>query len=54
MKILHIIKTDLDDTAKKIIEVHKQGNEVAVVGLNEKSADELLDMIETFDRTIMW
>lgn len=54
MKILNIVKKELDETAKKIIEVHKQGNDVAVVGLAEKSADELLHMIETHDKVIMW
>jgi hypothetical protein len=54
MKILYILKKELDETAKKILEVHESGNEVIVVNINDKSADELLDLIEASDKLIMW
>ncbi|MBI4686359.1 MAG: hypothetical protein HY756_01005 [Nitrospirae bacterium] len=54
MKVLYIIKRDLDTTAEKLIENQKLNNEITVVNLYEKSAEELLDLIETHDKLIMW
>ena len=54
MKIVYILKRDLDETGKKIFEKHKASHEVTAVTVNEKSADELLDLIESNDRVIMW
>lgn len=55
MKILYIIKKELDETGEKLIETHRlTNNEVTVVRLNDKSADDLLDLIETHDKLIMW
>lgn len=54
MKILYILKKDLNETGKKILERHKATNEVTKVRLAEKSADELLDLIESHDKLIMW
>ena len=54
MKIAYILKKDLDETGRKIFEKHKAANEVTAVMLNEKTANELLDIIESHDRVIMW
>jgi hypothetical protein len=54
VKILYILKNDLDETGKKILEVHKASADVTVVRLEEKSAEELLDLIESHDKLIMW
>ncbi|HKN19143.1 MAG TPA: hypothetical protein VJW95_05040 [Dissulfurispiraceae bacterium] len=54
MKILYILKKDLDETGKKIFETHETSNQVTSVRLEEKSADELLDLIEGHDKLIMW
>ena len=54
MKILYILKRELDETGKKICEQHKAHHQVTVVRLGERSADELLDLIESHDTLIMW
>ncbi|MDA8156850.1 MAG: hypothetical protein M0Z52_10440 [Actinomycetota bacterium] len=54
MKILYILKRDLNETGKKILERHKATNQVTAVHLEEKSADELLALIESHDKLIMW
>lgn len=54
MKIAYILKKDLDETGKKIFEKHKAANDVTSVMLIETSANELLDLIESHDRVIMW
>jgi hypothetical protein len=55
MKILHIVKQDLDATAKKIIEVHKKGNEVTVVNLKEnRNFAQIVDLIFSNDKVLSW
>jgi len=55
MKILYIQKQDLDATAKKIMEVHKKGNDVTVVNLKEnKNYDQIVDLIFSSDKVISW
>jgi len=55
MKILHIVKQDLDATAKKVIEVHKAGNDVTVVNLREnKNYGQIVDLILSSDKVISW
>ena len=54
MKILYILKQDLNETGKKILERHKATNQVTEVCIADKSADELLDLIESHDKLIMW
>jgi hypothetical protein len=54
MRLLYIFKTEPDETAQKILDAHKLSHDVTVVNLNEKTADELLDLIETHDKLIMW
>lgn len=54
MKILYILKRDLDETASKICERHKAQHQVTVVRLGDTSAEELLDLIESHDKLIMW
>ncbi len=54
MKILYILKRDLDATGQQILERHKATQQVTVVRLNEKSASEILDLIESHDKLIMW
>lgn len=55
MKILYLIKQDPDATAKKIMEVHKKGNEVTVVDLRqEKKYDKIVDLIFSNDKVVSW
>jgi hypothetical protein len=54
MKILYILKKELDETGKKILDRHRATNEVTVVNLNERAPADILDLIETHDKVIMW
>lgn len=54
MNVLYIIKRDLDPTVQKLIETERLTNSVNVVNLYDRSADELLDLISSSDRLIMW
>lgn len=55
MKILHIVKQDLDATAKKIVEMHKKGNDVTVVNLKEnKDYAQIVDLIFSSDKVLSW
>jgi len=54
MKVLYIIKRDIDPTVDRLIETERLSNSVTVVNLYERSADELLDLITAHDRLIMW
>lgn len=55
MKILHIQKSDLDATAKTILEVHKKGNEVTVVDIRrDKDYGKIVDLIFSSDKVVSW
>lgn len=55
MKILYLIKQEPDETLKKILDVHKKGNEVTVVNLKEnKKYDQIVDLIFSSDKVISW
>ncbi|MDI6801810.1 MAG: hypothetical protein QMD01_07165 [Thermodesulfovibrionales bacterium] len=54
MKILYILKRELNETARTFLSVHRVNNDVTVIDINDKSAEEMLDLIETHDRLIMW
>ncbi|MEW6675901.1 MAG: hypothetical protein AB1348_07885 [Nitrospirota bacterium] len=56
MKVLHILKTEPDETAQKIIEEHKKGNEVTVIELYKKNIqyEDIIVLIEKSDRIIAW
>ncbi len=55
MKILYIQKQDLDATAKKIMEVHKKGNDITVVNLKEnRNYGQIVDLIFSSDKVISW
>ncbi|MDA8085334.1 MAG: hypothetical protein M0Z75_01415 [Nitrospiraceae bacterium] len=54
MKILYILKRDLDESGNRMLARHKASNQVTVVRIEEKSADELLDLVESHDKLIMW
>ncbi len=55
MKILHIQKNDLDQTAKKILEVHKKGNDVTVVDIRkDKDYGKIVDLIFSSDKVVSW
>ena len=55
MKILHIQKSDLDATAKTILEVHKKGNEETVVDIRrDKDYGKIVDLIFSSDKVVSW
>ncbi len=55
MKILYIQKQDLDATAKRIMEVHRKGNDVTVVNIKEnKNYGQIVDLIFSSDKVISW
>jgi hypothetical protein len=56
MKILYIIKSQPDETIRKIIERHNQGNEVKVIDLNadELSYKSIIEDVFTYDKVISW
>jgi len=54
MKILYIVKKDLDETGKKMLERHTKAHQVTSVKLGDTSADELLQLVETHEKLIMW
>ncbi len=55
MKILYILRSEPDETGKKMMETHKQDNEVTVVDLRENVVhDELVDLIFSHDKVISW
>lgn len=56
MKILEILRSEPDENTSKIIEVHKQDNEVKVVELYSGDQDyaALVDDIFAHDKVISW
>ncbi len=54
MKILYILKRELDETGKSIVERHQSAHEVTCVKLADKSGAELVSLIESHDRLVMW
>lgn len=56
MKILEILRSEPDENTGKMIEVHKQDNEVKVVELYSGDPDyaALVDDIFSHDKVICW
>ena len=55
MKILYLMSNRPDDTANKIIEIHKQSNDVSIIDMNaNKNYDEIVDAIAESDKVISW
>jgi hypothetical protein len=56
MKILHVYRSEPDETTKKLVEVVNQGNESESFDLNVDNPDydKLVDMVLAADKTICW
>ena len=55
MKILHILKSEIGDSEKIIIEEHKKDNDVEIINLREnKNYDLILELIEISDKVFCW
>lgn len=55
MKILHILKTETEDSVKKIIEEHRKEHDVYVLNLADyKNYGMVVDLIEKADKVMVW
>ncbi len=55
MKILYLLKQDLDATGKKILDMHKKSNGVTMVDIREnKNYDQIVDLIFSNEKVISW
>lgn len=55
MKILEILKSEPDETVSRMIDAHKEGNEVKVVRLYEGADyDALVEDIFAHEKVICW
>lgn len=55
MKILYVLKSEPDETVKKLIETQRAGNEIKVLELYSGfSAAELLEDVEKAEKVICW
>lgn len=55
MKILYLLKQDLDETGRAILTKHKQAHEVTVIDLRESTDyGSIVDAIAGHDRVISW
>ncbi len=56
MKILHILKAAPDESTKKIIELHKAGNEVKIIELYKGGVDyaKLVADVFAYDKVFSW
>jgi sulfur transfer complex TusBCD TusB component (DsrH family) len=55
MKVLYLIKQDIDSTGQKIIDEQKQIADVTVIDLRtNKNYDEIVDLITSCDKVITW
>jgi len=56
MKVLHLLKSEPDETVNVIIDAHKAGNDVKVVDLKKRdiSYESVVGDIFDYDRVISW
>lgn len=55
MKVLHIIKSDISDSVKKIIEEQKKDNSVEIIDIRtNKDYEYIVSAIERADKVITW
>ncbi len=54
MKILYVLRKELDETGKQILERHRAGHAVTCVRLSDIAGPDLVTLIETHDKLIMW
>ena len=56
MKILHVYRSEPDETTKKLVNVVSEGNENESFDLNVDNPDydKLVDMVFAADKTICW
>ena len=55
MNVLYIIKRDLDDTARRLIEQHRQQADVLVIDIREtRDYDAIVKRVFSSDKVICW
>lgn len=55
MRILHILKTEPEDSVKKIIEEHRRYHNVDVLSLTDyKDYSMIVEFIEKADKVMVW
>ena len=56
MKVLHLLKSEPDETARKIMEIHKAENDVKVIDLTKGdfSYESIIEDIFSYDKVISW
>ncbi|MFZ5799156.1 MAG: hypothetical protein ACYCYR_13350 [Desulfobulbaceae bacterium] len=56
MKILHVYRSEPDETTKKLVEIVSRDREVDTFNLNVENPDyaQLVDKIMAADKTISW
>ncbi len=55
MKILYLINKEPEGTLKKIMDVHKSGNQMTVVNIaKDKDYARIVDLIFSNDKVISW
>jgi hypothetical protein len=56
MKLLHILKSELDENTRTFMEILSEGEDATEFSLHEEGADygKLIDMIFEHDRVITW
>jgi hypothetical protein len=56
MKILHILKSEPDDTTKTLMDIISEGEQTATFKLYEGQPDygSLLDLLFEYDKSISW
>lgn len=55
MKLLYLLKRDIDSTLQDFIDVHRKSHEVTIIDVREeKDYDRIIDVIFSTDRVISW
>jgi len=56
MKVLHILRSEPDETVEKLTRALSRKNEASVIGLYDEKVDwfSLVDYIFTYDKVICW
>lgn len=56
MKLLHILKSEPDDTTRKLIDIVSEEKETAEFKLYEEQPDyeKLLDLLFSYEKSISW
>ncbi|GBD98343.1 hypothetical protein BMS3Abin07_00355 [bacterium BMS3Abin07] len=55
MKILYILRNDIDTSGGEFLEEHKKNHEVTIIDIREnKNYEQIVDLIASSDKVISW